>query len=116
MKYKNIIKTLSLTGLIAVASSCSLTELDINVDPNRPAAGSLALLLPVAENAALSSFTAVNNNAMGFAGLWTVSDAYDLSNTSFQGTWNGGFQNLQIIEEMLKASADGKNPRYRGIA
>lgn len=116
MTYKNLFKTLSLTGLIAVASSCNLTDLDINVDPNRPANGSLALLLPVAENTAISSFTAINSNAMGFAGLWTVSDAYDLSNTSFQGTWNGGFQNLQIIEEMLKSSADGKNPRYRGIA
>lgn len=116
MNYKNIVKTLSLTGLIAIASSCKLTELDINKDPNRPATGSLALLLPVAENAARDSYAAVNSSAMGFAGLWSVSDSYNLSNTSFQGTWNAGFQNLQIIEEMLKATADGKNPRYRGIA
>lgn len=116
MNYKNIVKTLSLGGLIAIASSCTLTELDINTDPNRPATGSLALLLPVAENAALNAHVAVNNDAMGFAGLSTVSDSYNLSNTSYQGTWNSRFRELQTIEEMLKASADGKNPVYRGIA
>ncbi|AXE18987.1 SusD/RagB family nutrient-binding outer membrane lipoprotein [Runella rosea] len=116
MNYKNKIKTLALGGLIAIVSSCQLTELDINTDPNRPATGSLALLLPVAENAAINAHTAINNDAMGFAGLSTVSDSYNLSNTSYQGTWNARFRELQIIEEMLKSSADGKNPRYRGIA
>lgn len=116
MNYKNIVKTLSLGGLIAIASSCQLTELDINTDPNRPATGSLALLLPVAENAAVNAHLAVNDAAMGFAGLSTSSDSYNLSNTSFQGTWNANYRSLQTIEEMLKASADGKNPVYRGIA
>ena len=100
--YKNSIRTLALAGLISVAGSCNYTELDINTDPNKPATGSLGLLLPVAENAARSSFEAINSNAMGFAGLWGVSDSYNLSNTSFQGTWNTGFQNLQSIEEILK--------------
>ncbi|HAO49414.1 MAG TPA: SusD/RagB family nutrient-binding outer membrane lipoprotein [Runella sp.] len=116
MNYKNIVKTLSLGGLIAIASSCQLTELDINTDPNRPATGSLALLLPVAENAAINAHLAVNDAAMGFAGLSTSSDSYNLSNTSFQGTWNANYRSLQTIEEMLKSSADGKNPVYRGIA
>jgi hypothetical protein len=113
---KNSIKTLALAGLISIVSSCNYTELDINKDPNKPATGSLALLLPVAENAARGAFEAVNSSAMGFAGLWNSSDSYNLSNTSFQGTWNGGFQSLQTIEEILKATEDGKNPRYRGIA
>ncbi len=113
---KNSIRTLALAGLISVVSSCNLTELDINTDPNRPATGSLGLLLPVAENAARNAFTAVNSDAMGFAGLWTSSDAYNLSNTSYQGTWNAAYQNMQSMEEMLKATEDGKNPRYRGIA
>lgn len=110
MNYKNTMKALALGGLIAIVSSCQLTELDINTDPNRPATGSLALLLPVAENAAINAHTAINNDAMGFAGLSTVSDSYNLSNTSYQGTWNARFRELQIIEEMLKSSADGKNP------
>jgi hypothetical protein len=116
MNYKNIFKTLSLAGVIAVASSCKITELDINTDPNRPATGSLALLLPSAENAAINTHLSINNDAMGFAGLSTSSDSYNLSNTSYQGTWNGNYRALQNIEEMLKGSADGKNPVYRGIA
>ncbi len=113
---KNGFRTLVLTGLIGVVSSCNLTELDINTDPNRPATGSLGLLLPVAENAAIGGFANVNNNAMGFAGLWAVTDSYNLNNTSFQGTWNAAYQQLQSIEMMLRATEDGKNPRYRGIA
>ena len=110
------IRTLALAGLISVVSACNMTELDINVDPNKPAAGSLGLLLPVAENAARDAFTSVNGDAMGFAGLRSSSDAYNLSNTSYQTTWNDAYQNLQSVEEMLRATEDGKNPRYRGIA
>ena len=82
---KNSIRTLALAGIISIVSSCNYTELDINTDPNKPATGSLGLLLPVAENAARNAFQAVNSSAMGFAGLWNSSDAYNLSNTSFQG-------------------------------
>lgn len=113
---KNFVRILALASIISIVSSCNYTELDINKDPNKPASGSLGLLLPVAENAARSAFEAVNSSAMGFAGLWNSSDSYNLSNTSFQGTWNGAFQNLQSMEEMLRATEDGKNPRYRGIA
>ncbi len=114
--YKNVLRSVLLTGLIGAASSCNYTDLDINTDPNRPATGSLGLLLPVAENAAVNAFGAVNSNAMGFAGLWSSADSYNLNNTSYQGTWNAAYQNLQAMEEMLKATEDGKNPRYRGIA
>ena len=113
---KNSIRTLALAGLISIVSSCNLTELDINKDPNRPTTGSLGLLLPVAENAARNAFTAINSNAMGFAGLWNSADSYNLSNTSYQGTWNAAYVNMQSMEEMLKGTEDGKNPRYRGIA
>lgn len=114
--HKNLFRSVLLSGLIGAASSCNYTDLDINTDPNKPATGSLGLLLPVAENAARDAFTAVNSSAMGFAGLWGSSDSYNLSNTSFQDAWNTGFQNLQNFEEILKATEDGKNPRYRGIA
>lgn len=113
---KNSVRVLALAGIISIVSSCNYTDLDINKDPNRPSTGSLGLLLPVAENAARNAFEAVNSSAMGFAGLWTSNDSYNLTNTSFQVTWNSAFQNLQSIEEMLKGTEDGKNPRYRGIA
>ncbi|MCX6219177.1 SusD/RagB family nutrient-binding outer membrane lipoprotein [Spirosoma sp.] len=113
---KNSIRTLALAGFMSIVSACSYTDLDINTDPNKPASGSLGLLLPVAENAARDAFTSVNSSAMGFAGLWNSNDSYNLSNTSFQGTWNDAYRNMQSIEEMLRATEDGKNPRYRGIA
>lgn len=114
--YKNVFRAVLLTGLISVVGSCNYTELDINQDPNRPSSGSLGLLLPVAENAARNAFTSVNSNAMGFAGLLSSADSYNLSNTSYQGTWNTAYVNMQSIEQMLRATEDGKNPRYRGIA
>ncbi len=100
-------------GCVALVSSCQLTELDINTDPNRPTTGSLALLLPVAEQAAVnySSFT-----DPAFVGQANGSDDYNLTNSSYNGTWNGFYNGTQNIEEILKATADGKNPRYRGIA
>ncbi|ADB40221.1 SusD/RagB family nutrient-binding outer membrane lipoprotein [Spirosoma linguale] len=116
---KNIVRTLALAGVISIASSCNYTDLDINTDPNKPATGSLGLLLPVAENAARDAFTSVNSGAMSFAGLWNSSNAttsYNLSNTDFQTTWNDAYRNMQNMEEMLRATEDGKNPRYRGIA
>ena len=116
LTYRHALRTLSLAGLISLLSSCNLTELNINTDPNKPATASLGLLLPVAENAARDAYVAVNSNAMGFGGLWSSADAYNLNNTDYQGTWNTGYRNLQIIEEMLRATDDGKNPRYRGIA
>lgn len=116
MNFKNIIKILSLGTLISLVSSCNMTDLDINKDPNRPATGSVALLLPRAELGAVGAYTAVNNNAMGFTGLLSSADAYGLSNTDYEGTWGTMYRNLQNIEEILKATADGKNPIYRGIA
>lgn len=113
---KNIFRAVLLAGVISIASSCNYTDLDINVDPNRPASASLGLLLPVAENAARDAYANVNSSAMGFAGLWNSNDSYNLSNTSFQGTWNAAYQSLQSIEQLLRATEDGKNPRYRGIA
>ncbi len=107
--YKNVFRALMLTGLISVVSSCKFTELDINKDPNRPSSGSLALLMPVAENAAINAYGAVNSSAMGFAGLWGVSDSYNLSNTSFQGTWNSAYQSLQN----LRGNAAGYRRRQK---
>jgi hypothetical protein len=113
---KNTFKVLTLAGLLSVVSSCTLTDLDINTDPNRPATGSLGLLLPVAENAARDAFERTNSNAMGFAGLWSSADAYNLTNNDYQVTWNNAYRTMQSIEAMLQATEDGKNPRYRGIA
>lgn len=109
-------KSVLIGGCVALLSACSVTELDINTDPNKPLAAALKLLLPTAELAAVGSATQNLDNSAGFAGLENSSDDYNLNNNSFNGTWNNFYQSMQNIEEILKATTDGKNPRYRGIA
>jgi Starch-binding associating with outer membrane/Susd and RagB outer membrane lipoprotein len=113
IKYKSIFKSL-LTGVcFAIVTSCQITDLDINTDPNRPSTGSLKLLTPNAINAA---FNASDFSDAGWTGLLNGNDDYSLTNATYSGTWDGFYNSTQSIEEMLKSSADGKNPRYRGIA
>ncbi|MBC8152120.1 MAG: SusD/RagB family nutrient-binding outer membrane lipoprotein [Bacteroidetes bacterium] len=114
--YQSILKTVLLAGGTVLVTACSITELDINTDPNRPATASLRLLLPTAELAAVNSSVAIMNNASGFAGLISSADDYDLTNNSYNNTWNNFYQNMQNIQQILTATEDGKNPYYRGIA
>ncbi len=111
--YKKTIKSLLVAGCVAIVSSCQITNLDINTDPNRPSTGSLKLILPNAIGAALS-FSDFSN--AGWTGVLNGNDDYSLDNSSYTGTWNAFYNNTQNIEEMIKACADGKNPRYLGIA
>ena len=123
------IKTLFAAGSIWLLSGCSMTDLDINADPNRPASAALRLLLPPAELAAIGVatpgtgggdiLTTLNNNAMAFSGMGFgngSADYYNLDNNSYNGVWNNFYRNMQNVEEILKATQDGLNPRYRGIA
>jgi hypothetical protein len=113
IKYKSIFKSL-LTGVcFAIVTSCQLTDLDINTDPNSPTTGSLKLILPNAINAAVG---ASDFSDPGWTGILNGNDNYSLNNSSYIGTWDGFYNSTQIIEEMLRSSEDGKNPRYRGIA
>lgn len=111
--YKSIFKSLLVAGCVAIVSSCQLTNLDINTDPNRPAVGSLKLLLPNSINAA---FSASNFSDAGWTGTLNGNDDYNVNNSSYTGTWNFFYNSTQNIEEMIKAASDGKNPRYLGIA
>jgi hypothetical protein len=113
IKYKSIFKSIVAGIGFAVVSSCQITDLDINKDPNRPTTGSLKLILPNAINAAVSASDFSNP---GWTGILNGNDDYNLNNSSYIGTWDFFYNNTQSIEEMLKASEDGKNPRYRGIA
>ncbi len=113
IKYKSIFKSLLLGGCFAIVTSCQITDLDINTDPNRPSKGSLALLLP---NSIKAAVNANDFSDAGWTGILNGNDDYSLTNSSYIGTWDGFYNSTQNFEEMLKASADGKNPRYRGIA
>ena len=113
IKYKSIFKSLLLGSCFAIVTSCQITDLDINKDPNRPSTGSLALLLPNSINAA---YNAANFSDPGWSGIRNGNDDYSLTNATYSGTWDFFYNSTQNLEEMLKSSADGKNPRYRGIA
>jgi Starch-binding associating with outer membrane/Susd and RagB outer membrane lipoprotein len=110
---RSAFKSLLLACCVAIVSSCQLTELDINTDPNRPTTGSLSLLLP---NSIKAAVNASDFSDAGWTGVLNGNDDYSLTNSAYIGTWDGFYNSTQNIEEMLKASADGKNPRYRGIA
>ncbi len=134
MKISNtyIGKGLLATALLVSLSACDITNLDINTDPNKPASASLNLLLPPAELGALNigvvginsssntysagNFRTVVDNTSGFAGMMNSADSYGLDNNSYNGTWNAYYRNMQNIEQILRATTDGKNPYYRGIA
>lgn len=114
MKLKYISKIALTTGLISLLSACTLTELDINRSPNSPTVASAKLLLPTAEFAAINAVTAVNDNAMGFAGLLSSADNFDLNNQSYNGTWNGFYRSMSNVQAIINASTN--SPHYLGVA
>lgn len=109
--------------MLFTVSSCDLTELDINKDPNNPAKASLNLLLTNVELNASATFAGgLNNATMGFMALITSYDDFSMTNSSFNGTWNYLYSNpLKDLDGIIKATAqqrlDGAaNPHYEGIA
>jgi hypothetical protein len=113
MKLKYITKIALMTGFISLLSACTLTELDINQDPNNPTVASARLLLPTAEFAVVNAVTAVTQNAHGFAGMMNSADNYDLNNQSYNGTWNGFYRSMMNVESMIQAST--ASPHYLGV-
>ncbi|MBX2912424.1 MAG: SusD/RagB family nutrient-binding outer membrane lipoprotein [Cyclobacteriaceae bacterium] len=109
--------------MLFTVSSCDLTELDINQDPNNPAQASLDLLLTNVELNASSTFAGnLNDATMGFLALTTSFDDFSMTNSSWNNTWNYLYGNpLKDLDGMIKATAqqraDGApNPYYEGIA
>lgn len=122
-KIKNKATVCILTIFMTFFSSCDLFELDINTDPNNPAQASLALLLTNVELNASSVFAGgLNDATMGFMAVTTAVDAFDMTNSSWNGTWNFLYSNpLKDLDGIIKATAqqraDGAaNPHYEGIA
>lgn len=109
--------------MLFTVSSCDLTELDINDDPNNPAQASLSLLLTNVElNASATFADQLNTSALGFVGITTRTDDFNMTNTSWNNTWNYLWVNpLKDLDGMIKVTAqqraDGApNPHYEGIA
>ena len=114
--YKSILKPLAIGCVMLVSSSCEITNLDINTNPNAPSQASVNLLLSSAELSTIGNATVLRNNAAGFAGQISSADDYNLNNSSYGGTWNFFYRSLQDNEALILATKDVNNPHYLGIA
>lgn len=122
-KIRNKIVGITMSILLLSTTSCDLFELDVNTNPNAPSQASLALLLTNVElNASATLAGGLNDSAMGFVGITTSTDDFNMNNSSWNGTWNylyySPLKDLQgIIDATAKQRADGAaNPHYEGIA
>lgn len=101
-------------------SSCELTDLDINEDPNNPTSASLNLLLAnsLLEGADLFGDD-INANLHSFAGILAEqgTDGFALTNNSYNVDWQelyyGPLKDTQAIIDI--AAAQGNNPYYQGV-
>ncbi|MEA5140853.1 SusD/RagB family nutrient-binding outer membrane lipoprotein [Arcicella rigui] len=112
--YKIIKRLIWGIALVTSVGSCSITELDINNDPNNPVQATPDLLLPNAELAAINNIDIYNT--AGFAGQLNSADDFNLNNSSYNGTWNFFYQSTQNIEGLINATKDVNSPHYLGIA
>jgi len=112
-------KVASALFLIFTITSCDLFDLDINTDPNNPVAVTPDLLLPsVMLNASTTLAGGLNSNTHGFVGAIASADAFELSVTSYVGTWQAFYTgSLKDLDEVIKFTEQAGNlPGYLGIA
>jgi hypothetical protein len=104
--------------LLLVVSSCEITDLDINTDPNNASEASLNLLLTSAQFEGVNTFAGgLNDATMGFQGINTSSDDFNFTNASWNGTWNFLYSGpLKDLEEIISGADPEVNPNYLGIA
>ena len=104
--------------LLLVVSSCEITDLDINTDPNNASEASLNLLLTSAQFEGVNTFAGgLNAATMGFQGINTSNDDFNFTNSSWNGTWNFLYSGpLKDLEEIISGADPEVNPNYLGIA
>ena len=101
-------------------SSCELTDLDINEDPNNPSEASLNLLLSNALLRGSEEFSDdINANLHSFVGILAEQgvDGFALTNSSYNTDWQDlYFGPLKDVQEIINiAQEQGNNPYYLGI-
>ena len=75
--------------MMCSVSSCDLFDLDVNTDPNIPSQASLELLLTNAQLEGVRTFAGTLNDAtMGFVGLTSSNDDFNMTNGTWNNTWN----------------------------
>lgn len=101
-------------------SSCELTDLDINNDPNNPESASLDLLLANSLLKGADEFADnINEDLHGFMALLGVQgeDGFALDNNTYNLDWQLLYTGpLKDVEEIINiAETQGNNPHYLGI-
>src|SRR5687767_1153856 len=117
--YKRGISYLLSILLLFSVSSCDLFDLDVNTDPNNPVQASLNLLLTNAMLDGASTFAGnLNDAAHGFTGITTNTDDFNMTNASWNATWNFLYSGpLNDLERLIVAAeTQGNNPHYLGMA
>ncbi|MTI38519.1 SusD/RagB family nutrient-binding outer membrane lipoprotein [Fulvivirga lutimaris] len=118
IKRKIVASAMSFIMLFSV-TSCDIFDLDINQDPNNPTTASADLLLANAQLNGISTFAGgLNDATMGFMGINTSFDDFNMTNGSWNGTWNYLYSNpLADLEQIIiDAEEAGNNPHYLGVA
>lgn len=110
--------SLVLAFIMVLLSSCEITDLDINTDPNNASEASLNLLLTGSQYDGLETFASnLNDATMGFQGINTSFDDFDFTNSSWNNTWNFLYSGpLKDLEEIIQAADPELTPHYLAIA
>jgi hypothetical protein len=112
-----ILKSVSLGLLVAGVTSCSLTDLNVNSDPNNPANAAANLQLANIQLSLMSNLASNEGDASTFMGLMGTQglSRYDLSNGSYTGLWDAMYQGpLKDLEGLISASQ--ASPHYLGVS
>lgn len=118
IKRKLVASAMSFIMLFSV-TSCDIFDLDINQDPNNPTTASADLLLANAQLNGIATFAGgLNNATQGFMAINTSFDDFNMTNGSWNGTWNYLYSNPLVDLEKIITNAEeaGNNPYYLGVA
>lgn len=118
LRNKGVVAFLSILMVFSV-SSCDIFDLDVNTDPNNPSQASLNLLFSNAILNASSTFAGdLNDSAMGFMSLTTSTDDFNMTNSSWNATWNYLYENpLADLDRVIAAAEEAGNvPKQLGAA
>ena len=103
--------------VLMLVPGCSLTDLNINEDPNNPSTAASNLLLSNIEVNLMSNFAGNEGDAAAFMGLMGTQglSRYDLSNGSYSGFWDNMYRGpLKDLEGLIASSQE--SPHYLAVA
>jgi hypothetical protein len=107
--------------LCFVPTSCQMTDLDINTDPNSPTEAAPSLLLSSAQIDMAYGIHRLHEVSSGIMNQQTWYDNWVMQGTSFNFTWSYLYSSaLKDVEELIKAASEApgqtENPQFLAIA